>query len=281
MYQECPPLDFHIVVVVLLALLAVCVAMIFMSLSLFCSCERVLYQLRRWFVNTNAAYRCSSRIHLGRRPDGFRSRWLRRSVRRWCKPRTGTRPTLCCFRFRSSSCFLLCLSYSPLYIHYRHNGSPITTLSQKISLLRHSLNSQKIILNDRLPLTPSGADGEGHPRGAFYPNPASRPPSSLTVSVGVVPVVEPARSVASRLRLVGLHAVGLIGLALCNASLVGVPSFASSFPVLCVCHCVLSVVFVSVYCIRMSIVCQGFQWLSTLSRGVVTALPARSSSLLC
>ena len=61
---------------------------------------------------------------------------------------------------------------------------------------------------------------------------------TLAVSVGVVPVVEPARSVASRLRLVGLHAVGLIGLALCNASLVGVPSFASSFPVLCGCHCV-------------------------------------------
>ena len=47
MYHENPPLDFHIVVVVLLALLAVCVAMIFMSLSLFCSCERVFYQIRR------------------------------------------------------------------------------------------------------------------------------------------------------------------------------------------------------------------------------------------
>jgi len=48
MYQECPPLDFHIVVVVLLALLAVCVAMIFISLSLFCSCECVLYHAAGW-----------------------------------------------------------------------------------------------------------------------------------------------------------------------------------------------------------------------------------------
>ena len=90
--------------------------------------------------------------------------------------------------------------------------------------------------------------------GVLYQTP--RPPSSLTVSVGVVPVVEPARSVASRLRLVGFHTVGLVGLALCNASLVGVPSFASSFPVLCACHCVLSVVLVSVYCTRWLAGCQ-------------------------
>ena len=107
---------------------------------------------------------------------------------------------------------------------------------------------------------------EGHAGCLFYPNRARVGPTpelgelgahcTLAVSAGVVVVVEPARSVASRLRLVGLHAVGLIGLALCNASLVGVPSFASSFPVLCACHCVLSVVLVSVYCIRWLAGCQ-------------------------
>ena len=58
------------------------------------------------------------------------------------------------------------------------------------------------------------------------------PPSTLAVAVGVVPVVEPAGAVAGRLRLLSLHAVGLVGLTLGDASLVGVPSLASQFPVL-------------------------------------------------
>ena len=56
--------------------------------------------------------------------------------------------------------------------------------------------------------------------------------STLAMATGVVPVVESAGAVAGRLRLLGLHAVGLVGLTLGDASLVGVPAFASSFPVL-------------------------------------------------
>ena len=52
------------------------------------------------------------------------------------------------------------------------------------------------------------------------------------MATGVVPVVESAGAVAGRLRLLGLHAVGLVGLTLGDASLVGVPSLASQFPVL-------------------------------------------------
>jgi len=54
--------------------------------------------------------------------------------------------------------------------------------------------------------------------------------------VCVVPIVEPAWPVAGRFRLVGFHAARLVRFPLGDPSLIVGPSFASPFPVLCVCH---------------------------------------------